>query len=588
MGTCDRGGAWLLVLGISDMIDAGCAVVASGKILSAINEERIVRRKLYTGTPYRSIKEAIRIAGVDPREIDLCAYPRKTLCLCTDPEEETYEPPNRSKKMAMFFSKVGLYKWLLGRESGIRLYRSVFGLLLRPHLRKLGAYLQELGVEAPIIPVDHHISHSSGAAFTSGWDECLVVSMDASGDGYSCLVTEKRGKELRERQRIGAYHSLAVFYLYATLMLGHKAGREGKLMGLSAHGTPQATLHIFRKYSSYIEETGRIENRASGYACDYAQLKKDLEGHSPEDISAGLQRHFEECITSFVRQNVLESGLKRVALVGGVFANVRVNQCIREIPEVEDVYVFPQMCDGGGNLGCAMFVSQTLDPDAEEYPLEHIYFGPRYSQEEILRALEKSEALKYRVSDDAEAELARALAQGKLVGRFAGGMEYGPRALGNRSILYNVRDPSVNDWLNEKLGRTEYMPFAPTILEERAGEYLEDWRTEHRTAWFMTITYNASAVCRREAPAVVHIDGTTRPQILRQSCNPRYYHLLKEYERLTGLPLVLNTSFNMHEEPIVCTPSDAIEGFKRAKLDIMAMENIIVEPVRPTTPLNDE
>jgi len=573
----------LLVLGISDTIDSGAALVQDGRIIAAVNEERLTRRKFHTGFPFLSIPEVLRVAGVPPRDVDRCAYAGDTLSLCTDPEDESFETVNVSKRLAGAFSRIGLLRWALGVPSGIRLYRGAMRGLLLGRLRRVKHVLRDMGVHAPLTTVDHHTTHAASAAYTCGWPDCLVVSIDASGDGYCSLVAEKRCGRLRERERIGAFHSLGIFYLYATLLLGHKPGREGKLTGLAAHGDPAATAQVFRSFCDYDPERGFIRNSARGYACDYAALKAALRGHKPQDIAAGVQRHFEQCITSYVRGHVRKSGLGRVALAGGVFANVRVNQRVREMAEVEDIYVFPQMGDGGGAVGAAMHLCRCAAPGAPEHPLDHLYYGPAFSDAEIAAALRERADVTCRESPDPDAELAQALARGRIAARFDGPMEYGPRALGNRSILYRAADPAVNDWLNKRLRRTEYMPFAPTILEEHAAECLQGWRPEHRFAWFMTATYDAAAAFRAQAPAVVHVDNSTRPQVLRCSANPGYHRLIREYQRLTGLPFVLNTSFNMHEEPIVCTPRQALAAFVEARLDLMALGRMIVEPRAPTT-----
>lgn len=561
-----------LILGVSGAIDSGAALVRDGQIVAAVNEERLSRRKFHTGMPWRSIAQVIRLAGASPGEIALCTYSDRIHSLCTDPDEESYDPPGLSKRLTAFLSQANLLEWLLGTPSGLRLYRGVFRCLLRPRLARLRRYLDSLGVQAPIRTTDHHAAHAAAAAFTSGWPECLAVSIDASGDGYCALVAERRGDDLRILHRTGCYHSLGVFYLYVTLMLGHKAGREGKITGLSAHGEPSRTIGVFRSYCNYDPAAGIIRNKRSGIACDYHDLAEDLRPFSREDIAAGIQRHFEECIVKFVRPHVRKTGLRRVALAGGVFANVRVNQCVREISEVDNVFVFPQMGDGGAAAGCALLHSQH-----QAAALERVYLGPCFTDEQIIRELRLRPALRFNKPDDIELEVARALAEGKTAARFSGPMEYGPRALGNRSILYRVTDPTVNDWLNKRLHRTEYMPFAPTIMEPHAGDYLEDWRPEHHTAWFMTITYRATPRCAREAPAVVHVDGTTRAQVLRREHNPAYYRILETYHELTGLPLILNTSFNMHEQPIVCTPRDALNAFEQSGLDLLAIGSYLVE-----------
>lgn len=568
------------ILGISTTIDCGAALVEDGRIVAAVNEERLTRRKFQCGLPLRAIRAVIDLAGVRPGEIDACALADSTLALYTDPDEESYETPDLSKRLTMLLSQLGLLRLALDSSAGLRLYRGVFRMLLARALGPLRRYLADLGVSAPIVTCDHHTAHAAAAAMTSGWPACLAVTMDQSGDGLCSLVATWRDGRLEVVKRVGAFHSFGVFYSYVTLLLGHKPGREGKVTGLAAHGDPYATLPIFRRYARYNPATERIENRAGGIICDYAALAEHLEGFSKEDVAAGVQRHFENEIAKCVSAYVRRWGLRRVALAGGVFANVRVNQVIRERSEVENIYVYPQMGDGGGGAGAALWLWQR-QTGGTPAALQNVYLGPVFTNAECLEALRQTSAVRYRQVDDVDAELARRVADGRIVARFRGRLEYGPRALGHRSILYRPTDPTVNDWLNARLRRTEYMPFAPSVLEERAAEYFQGWRPCDRAAWFMTATYHVTPLCRDRAPAIVHVDGTARPQVVRREHNPAYHRLIAEYERLTGLPILVNTSFNIHEEPIVCTPGDALRAFTAARLDALGLEDYLVEQARP-------
>jgi len=567
------------ILGLSTTIDAGAALVADGRIVAAVNEERLTRHKFQSGIPHRAIRAVIDLAGIQPTDIDYCTLSDRTYSLYTDPDEESFDRPNLSKRLTLLLSELGLLRWVLDSRAGLALYRGVFRILLESRLAGLRHSLRAAGVTAPLLTCDHHTAHAAAAAMTSGWPECLAVTVDLSGDGYCSLVAVWRDGRLTVVKRVGAYHSFGVFYSYVAMMMGHKPGREGKVTGLAAHGDPYVTLPVFRRYARYNPRTERVENRVGGVACDYGGLVERLRPYAKEDIAAGIQRHFETEIARCVRAYVRRWHLPRVALAGGCFANVRVNQVIREAPEVENVYVFPQMGDGGGPAGAALWWWRHLTDDVETQPaaVEQVYLGPAFTNEQCLAALEREPRVRYRRLDDVDAELARRLAEKQIVARFRGPMEYGPRALGNRSILYTPTDPTVNDWLNQRLDRTEYMPFAPSVLEEHAGDYFEGWRPADRAAWFMTATYHVTPLCRRQAPAVVHLDGTARPQVVCACHNPSYHRLIDLYREQTGLPIVLNTSFNMHEQPIVCTPEDAIRAFVAARLDVMGLEDYLVE-----------
>jgi carbamoyltransferase len=268
-----------------------------------------------------------------------------------------------------------------------------------------------------------------------------------------------------------------------------------------------------------------------------------------------------------------------VAVSGGVHANVKFNQRIREIPGVEEVFVYPNMGDGGCGTGAAMLV---FDPAVfEQRPIENVYYGPGYTDAEIEAELNRN-GLAYERSDAIEDQVARLLVDQRIVGRFEGRMEYGPRALGNRSILYPAQDPEVNQWLNQQLGRTEFMPFAPAALASEARRLFKDIAGCETAAEFMTITFDCTDEMRRMCPAAVHIDGTARPQLVSERTNPGFYAILRSYYELTGIPAVINTSFNMHEEPIVCSPADAVRAFLQGRLDYLAIGPFLVPHPRLT------
>jgi carbamoyltransferase len=252
---------------------------------------------------------------------------------------------------------------------------------------------------------------------------------------------------------------------------------------------------------------------------------------------------------------------------GGVHANVKLNQRIREIPGVEEVFVYPNMSDGGCGTGAAMLAFGHDRMPKSGY--DTVYFGPDNSEAGIQAALD-AEGLKYERHDNVEERIAELLAGNAIVGRFNGRMEYGPRALGNRSVLYPAREPEVNQWLNKQLGRTEFMPFAPACLAEAAPRLFKNLNGCEKTAEFMTITFDCTDEMKRHSPAAVHVDGTARPQLVRPESNPSFYRILKAYESRTGIPVLINTSFNMHEEPIIGSVRDAIRAFLLGNLDYLA------------------
>jgi carbamoyltransferase len=298
-------------------------------------------------------------------------------------------------------------------------------------------------------------------------------------------------------------------------------------------------------------------------------------------VAAAVQRHTEDMVSAYVRDAVGLSGARRLVFSGGVFSNVRVNQVVWNRSEVDEIFVHPHMGDGGLAAGAALAVfwsgEDPADGTYEPRRLEHVYLGPAYGTPEIERALEAFPDLKVERPARLAEEVARRLAQGKVVARCDGAMEYGPRALGNRSVLCPAKDPTINDWLNERLNRTEFMPFAPVTTDEAAPSYFRRFdRARDRAARFMTVTYDVTERCVAEAPAIVHVDRTARPQVVRRADNPGVFEILEAYGRLTGSPILVNTSFNMHEEPIVSDPETAIRSFRRGGLDVLLLGPFLV------------
>ncbi|MBM4000044.1 MAG: hypothetical protein FJ297_10995 [Planctomycetes bacterium] len=285
---------------------------------------------------------------------------------------------------------------------------------------------------------------------------------------------------------------------------------------------------------------------------------------------------------------VKKTGISRIALSGGVNANVKLNQRIREVPGVKCVFVYPNMGDGGCATGAAMLACGAASFRAE--PIDHVYYGPDYADHEIESALRDAN-LAFDRSPDIEETVADLLVENRIVGRFEGRMEYGPRALGNRSILYPAQDPDVNQWLNHQLGRTEFMPFAPAALASEAPQLFKNLDGCEKTAEFMTVTFDCTERMTRQCPAAVHVDHTARPQLVSPTTNASFHAILAAYHRRTGIPSVINTSFNMHEEPIVCSPDDAIRAFLQGRIDYLAigsylvphpkLESIAAERLRP-------
>lgn len=572
----------LTVLGLSVSHDSSVSILRDEQIVVAINEERYSRRKMTCGFPVLALQEAFRISGVAPGDIDLVALAgRETREEQPVTNDFTFHDGSvaGSMRVAETLSSLPGGAALMRSDTLMRLHSGLNGWLTRGTRARFREILRGVGIRAPLVRYDHHDCHLAAAYFTSGWEEdCLLISNDGWGDGLCAKVAIGSGGQIRTLSRNTFYNSLGAYYNFATHFCGfNKIYHAGKTTGLAAYGDADRTLPYFRDRIPWVASQGRYVNRGKLFRNALREFHEYFRGVEAQDVAAGAQKHLEQVIQAMAKHFVHRTGHSRVALVGGIHANVRANQVVAELPAVEQVYVFPHMGDGGLGLGAA-YLGYASRCGTKVIPrrLETLYLGSGYSDEDVEATL-RQEGIAYTSPDDVNGEIARFLSRGCIVARCAGRMEYGPRALCNRSILYEATHPDVNRWLNHQLQRTEFMPFAPVIRDIDAVDFFDryDVRTAH-TAQFMTITYNVTDRCRREAPAVVHIDGTARPQIVHSGVNDDAYQILTRYKELTGNSILVNTSFNMHNEPIVCTPQDAISAYRRGNLDVLVLNRFLI------------
>ena len=574
------------VLGLGTEGDSGAAIVEDGRILAAVNEERLSRLKLVEGFPRGSIPEVLRLSASDIAELDavLVGGERDLFVDELHPFDGWFEHwehsgglGGRIKRAAGTFSQYGRRFPLLQEAYYAALTPSF--VKRRRAIRRI--LKDEFDVRCPILFVDHHFCHVTSAYFTSGFDDALVVSLDGGGDGRSGLLYEVRDGRFRYLHETSAYNSLGNYYAYITHICGFKAQKhEGKITGLAAYGEPRYDA-LLREFVD--EEGGTLVNKGGVVFTEAIRVLEDRlpKGWKREDLAASIQSLFEDVVRRLVGHWRDASGHSSIALAGGVFANVRVNEEVLGLPGVERLFVHPGMSDGGLAVGAALAacVPGTLDrtmswrPD----PISDVYLGTELSRLEVDAAVRRAGLAPEEIDASLEERVAELLARGYVVARADGRMEYGPRALGNRSILYQPTDPSVNDWLNDNLKRTEFMPFAPAIRHEVRDACFENGKGAWHAAEFMTVTFHCTPWMRDHMPGVVHLDGTARPQLVREEVNPGYYRIIKEFERRTGLPGIINTSFNMHEEPIVCTADDCIRAFLEGKLDYLLLGHLLIE-----------
>ena len=580
----------MTIIGISFSHDGTLSVLRDGKHVFALAEERLNRTKSYLGFPFLGLRYVLKHRIIDPKEVDLVAvsanvfkkeWARTFAFLLT--EDKKYYDIQNSKAPKDFFLHDDEWQKIHSDEA-CKSYVE----------KKLRALLDSNGISAPIAFYDHHQCHTASAYYAGGYDEALAVTLDGEGDLKSGSISVCKEGRVETLHTVPDRSSLGWLYSEVTRFCGFKISRhEGKITGLAAFGDYtrgwQKLQHelvvkdgsiLYTRDNPIHRFADRVRMKLGliPYASNmWRTIVNDLMPISHEDVAAVVQHALEERGSEFIKYWVDKTNIGHVVGAGGVFANVKFNQKVAELPGVESFFAYPDMGDGGNAYGAAAlayFATNTFDAPANK--LQNVYLGPEFSDAEIEQALAKEPTLRYERVSDPSLAAAQLVADKKIVGWFQGRMEYGPRALGNRSILADPSDASINKWLNTRMKRTEFMPFAPSCLYEAADEVFEiEKETMKFPAEFMTITFSVRREWREKIAAVTHVDGTARPQLVRQEVNPKYYALLTEYKKLTGLPLLINTSFNVHEEPIVCKPEEAIKSLVNGVVDALVIGDFV-------------
>ncbi len=574
------------ILGIYDGHNASAALVRDGKLLATVEEERFSRVKNHDGRkielypPYKSVEFCLNSCRSN---IDAIAYaledPLKLQERAINSFVESYNDGYKNRIKCKEIDGIQLNPFQL--YSYPRIYQ-------KKRITRINEYLLKLGINADKIPkyyVNHHLSHASSSYYTSPFENPLIITMDGKGDDLSGLVALESDRKLKTLYEINYLNSIGRLYSIVTLLCGFKPVRhEGKITGLAAYGKANKELiNSFKKILRFQEGKwiGSLDkkNKLGPYphtlSAANIELVRDLVGSiNREDLAASIQKHTENEVRSFIDYYLRTTSRSDLVLSGGVFANVKLNQVVYELESVNNIYIHPAMGDSGLGVGAALYVANQL----ENYPknvLINSFYGPLYEINDLKKALNKN-SLDFYKPKDINVDLAKLLSRGKAIARFEGKLEYGPRSLGNRSIICQASDPSINKSLNSKLKRTEFMPFAPITLAEYFDDCYQNINGASYTSQFMTITFNCTQRMKDQSPAVVHIDGTARPQLVNQKNNPSLHALLSEYYKLTGIPSLINTSFNPHEEPIVCNPEEAIKAFLECNLDCLQLGPFLV------------
>ena len=573
----------MIILGINDGHTASACLYADGQLKAAIQEERLRRVKNWSGMPVQAIQKLLRITGATVQDIDyvamnghFAAYP-----MTRDQLMEEYRTINDGGVTLRRILRRNLNRAVKGTPMEAAYHR-------RRQVRRVEDLLRMGLPWEKIVFVDHHTAHAAAAYY--GWGDfehdVLVLTCDGAGDGLCATVNVGRCGRLQRLHQVRQADSIGNIYAMVTFLMGMvPLEHEYKLMGLAPYAEPKGAERLAREFAKLIRFNPnnplvweRTPDCPDTY-CSYRFLRELLAEQRFDWIAGGLQKFTEAMLTEWVQNCVKETGIQRLALGGGIFMNVKANKLIMELPEIQDLFVYPSCGDETNAMGAAYFVHAEKAGIAGMAPLRDLYLGPRFTDDEVeaaLHAFTFSSPVKYERLSSIEATVARLLAAGTVVARFKGREEFGARSLGNRSILANPSNPQVVRVINEMIkSRDFWMPFAPSVLEERAYDYLIN--PKGVDAPYMILSFDTTER-RTEIAAAIHpFDFTARPQIVSQASNSDYHALIAEFERLTGIGGVLNTSFNLHGYPIVSRPVDALEVFDRSGLTHLAIENWLVE-----------
>lgn len=581
----------MIVLGINAYHgDASAALVADGRLIAAAEEERFTRIKHAAGFPRHAIRWCVETAGIRPAEIDHIAISRR-------PSAHLY------RKILYTLAHQPHYRFLKNRLANAARVTDVRHALAET----LGVAPSDL--RAVVHRVEHHRAHLASSFFVSGFDQAALLSLDGFGDFVSTMWGIGRDRTLAIEGMVAFPHSLGVLYTAATQYLGFPHyGDEYKVMGLSAYGEPiyrdafrrivrngeslrfRLDLSYFRHHSHGVSMTW--DEGAPTLDALFSEAWTEQFGPSrrPEaalephhaHLAASLQAVLEEVIFDLLNRLFERTRLTNLCLAGGVALNCVVNGKILTHTPFERVYIQPAAHDGGTSIGAAFYVWHQVLGQPRRFTMDHAFWGPAFSDPAIRRALDEAGLTSCHQERERLAQsVAERVAAGQIVGLFQDRMEFGPRALGHRSIIADPRRAEMKDILNRRIKHREpFRPFAPSVLEQAQGRYFEQ---THRSP-FMLMAYRVKPEKRGEIPAAIHVDGTARVQTVSRENDPFFWEIIHRFERLTGVPVVVNTSFN-ENEPIVCTPQEAIECFLRTHLDALAMGNYLVVKDRETVPL---
>lgn len=580
------------VLGIHDGHNASACLIRDGEILSCVSEERFTRVKNHIGWPVRSIQYVLEHAKITAQDLDLVVLGSY---LINQPGHESLGKESKTSALSFYRGipyplKKRIYSmpdWFLDSMENFLLPRA-FKANSEARKKDLAKLLQVDG--SKIILAEHHTCHAYTSIYGSGFNEdSLIFTMDGEGDGICASVNILRDGNLERIASTKTRHSLGLLYMEITRLLGMKANEhEYKVMGLAPYAPEDGLKKTYDVLSSMIKfDENNLSFKSKVYSRVYLpHLQEKLALQRFDWIAGGIQKLTEDLTMNFVGKGIEKTGINNVALAGGVFMNVKANLRILEMPSVNKFFVFPSCGDESIAIGAAYFGYEKICKDAgrkcDAKPIGPLCLGPEFSNVEVEKLIDsKNLRQNYKVSffDDIESETGKMLANGEIVARMSGRMEWGARALGNRSIMSKASSFDAIKTINFMIKMRDFwMPFAPSILDYRADDYVQN--PKNVQAPYMILAFNSKERASKDLQAAMHpYDLTVRPQIVTEEFNPSYYKILKVFEEATGMGGFLNTSFNLHGEPIVCSPEDAIHTLEDSGLKNLIMGNYLVQKI---------
>ena len=573
----------MYILGLTTLGDSAASLIKDGEIVAAAEEERFSRRKHHSGFPYNAMQYCLDEAGIGIADVAHIGLYWKPWVL-------------RHKAMQALKSAVisrDMFKARVDRGVA-QVGESYLGMLRHP--RKIREHFGESNFKFHFL--EHHQCHAASAFFVSGFDQAAIMTWDGTGEDTTTLFSHGNDRNIRLLKRIKLPHSLGQFYSAVTNYLGFDMfeGDEWKVMGLAAYGKPEYYDFFAKRVLSvngnhdFKLDIRVLDHHLAKYYQFSDVLQKELGPPRAKgdelaqkhwDIASSAQKVLEDTALHLLSGLYEQTKSENLCMAGGVAFNSVMNGRIMTETPFKQFFIQPAAGDAGCSLGAALLVWHSRLNQPRKFRMDHAYYGPGFSSEDCAEAL-RAAGLKFETLPDEQLlpKVAALLADGAIIGWFQGRMEFGPRALGNRSFLADPRRSDMRELLNKKVKLREWFrPLAPSMLAEAANDLFGHPHFDP----FMITVLNVIEEKRGSIPAVVHVDGTARPQTVTKQSNPRYWRLIQEFEKLTGVPLLLNTSFNV-QEPIVLSPADAINTFSRASFDALVLENnLVLRTENPST-----